>query len=117
MHLAASKPFNPGIDTSTKTTSGLRSAAFCTASIPSTARPQTTHPERASRAEHKQFLIVSLSSATKIRRELGIGFAQFLVLPEVNRSANLKQRVYSFRAVSALCFRAAERNSTYSHTR
>src|SRR4030095_10963871 len=77
MHSAASNPFRPGIDTSTKMTSGLSSAAFCTASVPSTAHPQTIHTERVSRTAHKPFLIISLLSATRIRSEVGIGLPKF----------------------------------------
>src|ERR1700739_988636 len=39
MDSAASNPFKPGMDTSSRTTSGFDWTASCTASIPSTARP------------------------------------------------------------------------------
>ena len=100
------EPVQPRIDTSTNTMSGFSSMAFCTASVPSTARPQTIHPERASKVEHKPFLIFSLSSATKIRKRLGhgIGLHYQVYLGELNRPANCTSQCIRSAGPPKLCF-------------
>src|ERR1700722_8709142 len=57
------------MDISTRITSGLSSIAFSRASFPSVASPQTIHPGRDRRTEHRLPLISLLSSATRIRRD------------------------------------------------
>jgi hypothetical protein len=77
--LAASKPLKRGILTSRITRSGLSATTFWTASLPSIASPQTSHPAPSS-AERRPLRTASWSSAIKMRNNFFPPAASLLTL-------------------------------------